>query len=238
MLVYGIPTYTEFDHCRKAVETIIHTSTLVPDKILVIDNSETGAGVAALSDLITTYSCVHMRLRSENILSGAWNDIMNYNGALIDRPNADYVIIANDDVFPHPHSIEALVNAAKARPDIGMWNGSGHSGNSYSFFLLRQFAYKIVGPFDEAFKPAYFEDNDFDWRLKCAGLIREEVSEATFDHIGSATLNGMNDARKIMHHKSFVDNSRYYKRKWGEMPGKEKFTIPFASPVPLDLADA
>lgn len=232
MLVYGIPTYTEFDYCRRAVEGIIKNSSLVPDKVLIVDNSETGAAAQALTDLTQKYNGrVHIIIRRENILSGAWNDIMQH-------ANKDYVIIANDDVFPHPHSIAALVNAAIARPDIAMWNGSGHSGNSYSFFLLRQFAYHIVGAFDEAFRPAYFEDNDFDWRLKCAGLIREEVPECTFDHVGSATMNGMDDARKIMHHKSFVDNRRHYQRKWGGYTGKEKFTVPFANPVPLDLADA
>lgn len=230
-VLYGIPTFTEFDHCRKAVEGILHTSSLVPDKIVIVDNSEDESGARALTDLTQKYvDRVHILIRRENILAGAWNDLMQFTGQ-------DYVIIANDDVFPHTHSIQALVDAAIARPDIAMWNGSGHSGNSYSFFLLRQWAYEKVGLFDENFRPAYYEDNDYDWRIKCAGLIREEVPAATFDHIGSATMKSMRDERLVKHHQSFVDGGRYYRRKWGDMPGKERWKSGFERILPLDISD-
>lgn len=230
-VLYGIPTFTEFDHCRKAIEGIINSSTRVPDKIVIVDNSEDESGANALTDLTQKYpEKVHIVIRRENILAGAWNDIMCFD-------NHDYVIIANDDVFPHPHSIEALVNAAENNPKIAMWNGSGHSGNSYSFFLLRQWAYGIVGSFDENFKPAYFEDNDYDWRIKCAGLIREEVQNATFDHVGSATMKSMRDERLVKHHKSFVEAGRYYRRKWGGKPGEEQWKSGFERVLPLDISD-
>lgn len=229
-LLYGIPTYTQFDDCRRAIEGIMTTSTVIPDEIVIIDNSETGAGLIALRDLPTRYKNVHIFVRNENILAGAWNDLMTHW-------EEDYVIIANDDVFPHPHSIEALINAARTNPDVAMWNGSGHSGNSYSFFLLRQWAYRHVGTFDEAFIPAYFEDNDYDYRIKLAGLIREEVPTATFDHIGSATMKNMSDARAVYHHKRFRENRAYFKRKWGNEPGREKFKKPFEGLVHLDIAD-
>lgn len=228
-VLYGVPTYSQFDDCRRAVERIINTSTLVPDTIVIIDNSETGAVFYALGDLTEKYADVRIYQRDENILAGAWNDIM--------RMSADYTIIANDDVFPHAGSIEALVNAARSNPEVAMWNGSGHSGNSYSFYLLQHWAYKLVGPFDEAFIPAYFEDNDYDWRIKCAGLIREEVPEATFDHIGSATMKNMNDARVVHHHKRFKENRRYFITKWGGEPGKEKFKIPRERLVYVDISD-
>ena len=233
MVLYGIPTYTQFDDCRKAVETIINSSTLVPDMFLIVDNSETGVGAEALTDLAQTYpDRVHILIRRENILSGAWNDIMH---AGIDH-DFDYVIVANDDVTPHPGSIQALVDAAINRPDVAMWNGSGHSGNSYSFFLLQKWAYSQIGAFDENFKPAYYEDNDYDRRIKLAGLIREEVSAATFDHIGSATAKSFSEARWIIHHASFSNNGKYYQRKWGGMPQFEQFRVPFERPL-FDLSD-
>lgn len=230
-LIYAIPTYTQFDHCRNAVETIIHTSTRVPDGFLIVDNSETAEGYKTLADLIVKYDFVDIQVRTENILAGAWNDMMRYA-----IEHDAYMIIANDDVTPHPHSIQALVDAAINRPDIAMWNGSGHSGNSYSFFLLRNWAYKQVGEFDENFKPAYFEDNDFDRRIKLAGLIREEVPTATFEHVGSATMKNMRDERIVQHHASFVKNQRYFQRKWGGTPAHEQYEIPFERPY-FDLAD-
>lgn len=224
---YGIPTYSQFAHAETAVKTILQGS-LVPDQIVIIDNSEYGGAFTELSHLPEQYANVHIIPRAQNILSGAWNDLMNL------WPD-DYIIIANDDVMPHERSVEALVNAAIDRPDVAMWNGSGHSGNSYSFFLLRKWAYCQVGPFDEKFIPAYFEDNDYDYRLRIlAGLIREEVSNATFDHVGSATVKAMNQSQRDAAHLYFRKNGLYYMSKWGGMPTKEKYTEPFAG---LDLSD-
>lgn len=229
---YGIPTYTQFAHAEEAVKTVLEGS-LVPDQIVIIDNSGTGAAYTALKHLPEQYSNVHILPRAENILSGAWNDLMTL------WPD-DYIIIANDDVKPHKHSVEALVNAALDRPDVAMWNGSGDQtqgvgGNSYSFFLLRKWAYTLIGPFDEKFKPAYFEDNDYDYRLKVlAGLIREEVSNATFDHVGSATVKAMSDADRARSHFLFKRVERYYVSKWGGTPSQEQYRLPFNG---LDLSD-
>lgn len=218
---YGIPTYSQFQHARESVLTILNTSSLIPDQIVIIDNSGNGSGVLALNDLTQLSNKIHVIPRTQNILSGAWNDIMNV------FPD-DYIIIANDDIKPHTYSIEALVNAAIEHPDSAMLNGSGHSGNSYSYFLLRKWAYARVGPFDIKFKPAYFEDNDYDYRLRIlAGLIREEVPEATFDHVGSATLKAMTPEQQARHHMRFSENERYYLNKWGGLPGNERFMKEF-----------
>lgn len=223
---YGIPTYTQFGHAEEAVRAVLAGS-VVPDQIVIIDNSETGAAYTALKHL-TAYNNVHILPRAENILSGAWNDLMTL------WPD-DYIIIANDDVKPHKHSIEALIGAAMARPDVAMWNGSGHSGNSYSFFLLRKWAYQQVGPFDERFKPAYFEDNDYDYRLRIlAGLIREEVPNATFDHVGSATVRSMDAQGRAKSHILFNKVQRYYISKWGGTPSNERYKVAFNG---LDLSD-
>ncbi len=229
---YGIPTYSQFAHTEEAVKAVLQGS-LVPDQIVIVDNSETGAGYTALKHLMDQHSSVHIIPRTQNILSGAWNDLMTL------FPD-DYIIIANDDVKPHKHSVEAMVNAAINRPEVAMWNGSGDQtpgvgGNSYSFFLLRKWAYCQVGKFDERCKPAYFEDNDYDYRLRIlAGLIREEVNNATFDHVGSATTNAMSQQDRMLRHLLFRKVKRYYESKWGGEPGKERYTEPFAG---LDLSD-
>jgi GT2 family glycosyltransferase len=218
---YGIPTYTQFNRAKQAIEHIMETSSLIPDQIVVIDNSGSGAALPVIQPVLERYTSVQLIPRETNILSGAWNDLMNL------FPD-DYIIIANDDVKPHKHSIEALVTAARTTPEVAMFNGSGHSGNSYSFFLLRKWAYTRVGPFDEKFRPAYFEDNDYDYRLRIlAGLIRQEVSAATFDHVGSATMKAMTPEQLAKHHMLFARSERYYMDKWGNTPGKERFTEPF-----------
>jgi len=228
MIVYGIPTYAPSQalYIRDHVLPALYAGTVVPDRIVIVDNAN-GQSAALLAGIETIYPNVEIIVRKENILSGAWNDIM--------RLGAEYTIIANDDVIPDPHSIEALVGAAILEPDVAMWNGSGHSGNSYSFFLLTQWAYAQVGPFDEGFKPAYFEDNDFDYRLIHIHLLtRREVPLATFQHVGSATVKSMTPTQQNEQHLLFRKNRRRYVLKWGGEPAHETYKVEFAG---IDFSD-
>jgi len=228
MIIYGIPTYapTQAVYIKEHVLPALYASTVIPDRIVIVDNAN-GQSAVILGDIKKEYPAVEIIVREENILSGAWNDIM--------RLGAEYTIIANDDVLPDPQSIEALVNAVKNEPDVAMWNGSGHSGNSYSFFLLTQWAYAQVGPFDEGFKPAYFEDNDFDYRLVVLlHLTRREVPTATFRHVGSATVKSMTTAQQAQQHVLFRKNRRRYVLKWGGEPAHETYKQAFAG---IDFSD-
>ncbi|HTH22432.1 MAG TPA: glycosyltransferase [Nitrososphaeraceae archaeon] len=229
---YGIPTYTQYERAKQAVEHIIKTSTLVPDEIVIVDNSEErlATNIFLPLHLMKKPKGMGVRLyyREKNILSGAWNDIMRLY-------NDDYIIIANDDVIPEPNAIEALVTTAREHPEYAMVTGAACCVNSYSFFLLRKWAYDIVGAFDENFVPAYFEDNDYDYRLRIlAGLIRAEAPNAIVKHIGSATMKAMTEEQRSRHHHNFAFNQRYFEAKWGGMPTKEKFTIPFQQTVEVE----
>jgi GT2 family glycosyltransferase len=231
-LWYGIPTYTQYERAREAVEHIIKTSTLVPDEIVIVDNSETRSAESIFLPLHLMKkpvgTGVRFYFREKNILAGAWNDIMRLY-------NDDYIIIANDDVIPEPDAIEALVTTAREHPEYAMVTGAACCVNSYSFFLLRKWAYDIVGAFDEKFVPAYFEDNDYDYRLrKLAGLIRAEATDAKVKHIGSATMKAMTDAQRSRHHHNFAFNQRYYEAKWGGLPEHETFIVPFQQSVEVE----
>ncbi len=229
-VLYGIPTYTQFARARNAIEQIITTSTLVPDQFVVVDNSEKGLFTPYWESMLPAHrDRVIVIPRAVNILAGAWNDLMQL------ADDTTYMIIANDDVVPHYSSIESLVAAARDNPEYAMVNGSGHSGNSYSYFLLKKWAYDKVGRFDENLKPAYFEDNDWDYRMMVlAGLLRVEVPTATFDHIGSATMRAMTDAQRNKHNIRFIKNQEYYNRKWGGLPHQERFTVEFQENVDVD----
>lgn len=217
---YGIPTYTQWNRARDAILTIMATSSIKPDEFVIIDNSENGSAVTALKSLTDMYANVHIIPRTKNILAGAWNDIMELYCD-------DYIIIANDDVIPHKDSIGSLIATAKNNPDAAIINGSASSGNSYSLFLLRKWAYAKIGKFDEMLIPAYFEDNDYDYRRALAGLERITDPNATFSHYGSATMKSLDPVKLSKHHIRFGNNRDYYIRKWGGEPGNERFKTPF-----------
>jgi GT2 family glycosyltransferase len=215
-LVYVTPTYKCFDLCRKSIEAVLK-STVLPNEIVVIDNSGTGAALPYLEDLPMT--TVWPQPRNLGV-AASWNMFMDCLEAY------DYVIIANDDIEVDINAIDELYSAA-ATQDGYIFAGSNSSGNAFSFFLLKRAGYEAIGPFDETFYPAYFEDGDYARRVKLLGYPLVAVETARYKHTGSSTLKRYNQLESEMHHQSFRRNESYYLEKWGGHPGAERFEKEF-----------
>jgi GT2 family glycosyltransferase len=93
----------------------------------------------------------------------------------------------------------------------------------FSAFMLDRACWKAVGEFDELFHPAYYEDNDYHYRMQLAGLVAVTYPPALFFHWGSATqLEALG--------RPLTDSANQhanYVRKWGGNPGQETFKHPF-----------
>jgi GT2 family glycosyltransferase len=96
----------------------------------------------------------------------------------------------------------------------------------FSAFMFTKDTWDKVGSFDETFYPAYFEDNDYHYRMKLAGIKAILHPTSLFYHFVSRTQNQITD-RPIVPNFSFDRNRDYYIAKWGGEPGKEIFKKPF-----------
>lgn len=221
MINYCIPTLKCFDLCAKSIDAVMRGS-LMPHAISVIDNSGAGDAEAHLyhCGIFNRYSNVRVIHPDRNLgVAGSWNRFM--------QDGDEFTIIANDDIEVHLHTIWELVHTAQsAPPNQVFFAGSGYSGNAFSLFLLLQRGYEIVGPFDERFYPAYFEDNDYYRRMKMHGFDITTVQAATYDHVGSSTLRAYTPVEQEEHHKAFRKNQMYYQWKWGGIVGEETRTEP------------
>lgn len=182
-------------------------------------------------------------------LTIAWNQGMHWAHA----HGCQYAILANNDILLHPATIDALAGAMEANPDWGIgtavnergWclaNGGAEAifkkelpaeptdaeSPDFSFFMVRFSAYEQVGDFDEEFSrrgKAYFEDNDYHYRMKLAGIPARCFTGAPYFHYGSTTqaqqIGGIVPAPK------FQENARYYMEKWGGGVGQERYKTPF-----------
>lgn len=104
--------------------------------------------------------------------------------------------------------------------------GQGVGGTDFSCFIVSPRVYEKVGEFDENFKIAYFEDNDYYYRLKLAGYLPLSDGLIPFYHHGSTTQNFYVDAPACPP-PVFIENRNYYMGKWGGMPGEEQFKNPY-----------
>jgi len=85
----------------------------------------------------------------------------------------------------------------------------------------------LVGMFDEKFYPAYYEDNDYGYRLKLADIHQGEHNnlpkvglDVTSQGIAMTLKAGKVSVR-------FDLLEEYYKKKWGGSPRSETYTTPF-----------
>jgi len=93
--------------------------------------------------------------------------------------------------------------------------------------MINKKCWEEVGEFDEGFKPAYFEDNDYHRRMKLAGMKAIVYPPALFYHFGSRTQNEASDKGAIVSGPMFDNNRKYYHGKWGGDPEHETFIHPF-----------
>lgn len=219
-LFYCLPTYKSFDLAYASVLAALK-GTLVPDQIIIIDNSGDGSGTQYLKPLTEQFDNVFIWPQIYNIgVAKSWN---TFHKQLCD----DYIVIANDDIQVHSRTLELMVSTAENNPNHVLFAGDGSSGNAFSLFLLTKRGYQLVGEFDEHFYPAYLEDNDFDRRARLLGQYIHFVIGATYDHVGSSTIKRYTPQEMDVHHNSFRANQAYYIRKHGGLPHQEIFETPF-----------
>lgn len=93
----------------------------------------------------------------------------------------------------------------------------------FSAFMIDQKCWEITGEFDEVFAPAYYEDNDYHYRMQLAGLLAITYPPAMFFHWASRT-----QLEALGRPLSDTSNQHaQYVRKWGGDPGKEVFVRPY-----------
>ena len=210
-------------------------------KVIIINNAsidETITECAKLDDRFVT-----INNQERNSCAGSWNqgiDIAFKNGA-------KYVAVINNDILLKPETLDNMVECLEKNPDImgcscyevpvttsvGIFNAIhsssdiSHEGMHYSCFMLTKECWDKVGKFDEDIKPVYFEDCDYAYRLKLAGL-RTVTIDSPFYHYGSKThTDALGNGELICPPPAFEKNREYFIRKWGGPQGQEVYKTPF-----------
>jgi hypothetical protein len=142
------------------------------------------------------------------ILEKAWE--RRYEGALIFNDD----VLFNDDLVME----KMLERVTQFDRFLYMVQNLGFSG-----FCITRTVWDLVGRFDEGFWPAYFEDNDYHWRAKAAGIPWVDVN-MDVAHLGSASLKKWKEWEDWNAKIVFVINRMRYVEKWGGHPSGERFT--------------
>ena len=201
-LCIGIPTINRRDLLEEALA--VYEQTFKNRHIFVVDNGE--QGFANKPPYLHFWSN-----GTNNGVSASWNKIIERQAKL----GYTHVLMLNDDVIIHKKAQELEQWIYENPADF-------YTGHGYFSFIIPISTYLSVGKFDENFYPAYYEDNDYTYRLQLAGKSKIDT-----DMLLPETLRTSKSGEKD---KSLYDKvfecRRYYEQKWGGPPSEEKYTTP------------
>lgn len=213
-----IPTINRKDLLLEAIIPINKQKDFF-SKLLIVDNGKQDIEPAIRNLAIVQNNQVEIVVQDKNLgVSGSWNfGIQKFR-------DSDYILFLNDDVVIGNTQLQEIHDRLLTKE---FWLATGSS--LWSMFTMAKpcweyFLEKDGYVFDEKFFPAYFEDNDFHYRIVMAN---KEM------HVGSGEMNPVIFRNSMTIKKDpkinfgFGPNQQYYVQKWGGMPGHERFTRPF-----------
>ncbi len=232
-----------FKYTKPCIDSI---KTKYDYRILLIDNGSTDETKIEAGKLVSNIFSHH---RNEE----PWSCAKSWNFGIKDafERGYEYALVLNNDILLHPEAINKMVERfEKDNNDLAIVSCMDIKGEldkpmyifdymlsnkkdikesehpNFSAFMINKESYERIGEFDESFKPAYFEDNDYHYRIKLLKMKAICLPTALFYHFGSATQNEAFD-KPLVGGMKFEMNRNYYISKWGDVPGKETYLKPF-----------
>lgn len=156
-----------------------------------------------------------------------WNQLAK----LADQFKATKLLICNNDINFGPYTIDGLIDAydqLKKHDDrTVMVTATNHTKNpdelpnikpvwkyhehpDFSCFLVTLETFDKIGMFDPQYDPAFFEDNDYHWRILLEGYKAYGTDWAPYSHIASRTRH---ENPELVPHLKFRENKIKFYRK-------------------------
>ncbi len=247
IVIPSINLWTKYT--KNCIESVVRSSehAKVKYRILLIDNASIDETLQEAGKMVSETFSHH---RSSVIMSFAESVNIGIKDAFEVR-GAKYCLVINNDTVLREDTIKKLVERfdlekfSTKSAKVVMVTAINVQGEcttptdlenipektceesehpDFSCFMINRDCWEKVGPMDEMFKPAYFEDNDYHYRIQLAGLRAINYPKAIYYHYGSATSK---EIPNVIRDIQFRQNHDYFVNKWGGEPGKETYKTPF-----------
>ena len=153
----------------------------------------------------------------------------NYGASRVVREMRDLLVICSQAICFNDGG-RSLLDAMDGSDEWGM----EVIGAGWHLIGLTRKTLEAVGPFDEGFYPAYYEDTDYLYRMGLLGLPSPRENGRSFPFV-TVDYGDAGPALAIaggLVHPSFATLTARYIAKWGGDQGKETFRTPFDSGKP------
>lgn len=233
----GVLIYGCADTSVRCVRSLITSRFTEPVVFHLLDNGSPEPDATAIRLALTGLhigagNCQAIFSTSNLGCAAGWNTLIR---VAQQDPEFEYIVLVGHDVFPHPDALQNLV-VRYERGDVDMVTGVPYEvdveltphddeapGPDFSMILIPKRVINAVGLFDEAFWPAYFEDNDYHHRTKLHGCgLGIRTNLAPFRHFRSTTIKRYGELNQY-----FAKNQAYFVQKWGGPPGEVGASLPW-----------
>lgn len=197
-----IPTLNRWDLLQGALT--VYTRTFPDISIYVLDNGNQARNVIAPN-------IMYLDPGPNNGVSASWNRLLSRAFAFF-----PYALVLNDDIVLQAaqYDIGNLLHFQK--PVFA------RHVNDWCAFVISKKCFEKTGAFDEKIR-AYYGDNDYEYRMK---LLR--IKQETWIQLAPAVYRQNSSSEKMPEIRDWAYADRdYFVKKWGGLPGKEKFKAPF-----------
>lgn len=201
----GIPTLNRLDLLHPALLFYIHD--FPQTKIYIVDNGNQNI------ESKFKHSNIEVIYVGENLgVAKSWNLLCNKI-----FENHEYALILNDDIYLGRKEWE-LINLLDNFKKFFYC-----TMQDWCAFIVPKETFKVIGDFDEQFFPAYYEDNDYAYRIKLYG---KGIFNIPFlnPFLYQASKTTEKDPTILPRIKN---NKELYIKKWGGEPNKETFKKPY-----------
>ena len=175
--VLGFATLSRFDMAQRLIDSIDYPV----EHLVIIDNSGKKEFEPRINDNIKNLWL--LQVPHGLGANGAWNLIIK------STPHAPYWVIPNDDSWFEPGALQNIAENV----DTTKFNFV-NIHPIWSCVIPTEGSVEKAGLWDEAFHPIYFDDDDYEWRMKQLGVEFHNI-DAKVHHDNSSTLKSGYDER-------------------------------------------
>jgi GT2 family glycosyltransferase len=191
--VLGFATLTKFDLAQRLIDSIDYPV----ENLVIIDNSGKKQFKPVINeDLIKNLWLIQVPHGLG--ANGAWNLIIK------STPHAPYWVIPNDDAYFEAGALQKIAEQV----DTDAFNFL-NINPKWSCVVPGEGAILKGGLLDEVFHPIYFDDDEYEWRMRELG-VKFNTIDARVHHDNSSTLHsGFTERNNV----TFVRNQSVYANK-------------------------
>lgn len=158
--VIGFATITRFDLAERLIASINYPV----EHLVVVNNSGKQTWAPQKPDIVE--KLWHIEVPYGLGLVGAWNLVIK------STPYAPYWVLVNDDAYFSENALETI----EREVDTQALNFAHVDQTPWAAPIFGEGCVEKAGLYDEAFYPVYFDDNDYERRIRNAGVEVKQLS--------------------------------------------------------------